>query len=92
MEPGDTGSMVPGCNFTLAMCHDRWGNVLNFRGEPHVPTVAEQQLMTSSATTQFGVAAQQLFDENGKLITPNEGAVTTGNYGDNNFKKGLGVG
>lgn len=34
---GDEFTLIAGCNKTLAMCRDRFDNVLNFRGEPHVP-------------------------------------------------------
>lgn len=28
---------VAGCNKTIATCNDKFGNVVNFRGEPHLP-------------------------------------------------------
>lgn len=34
---GDAYSAVQGCDKTLATCRDRFSNVVNFRGEPHVP-------------------------------------------------------
>jgi uncharacterized phage protein (TIGR02218 family) len=34
---GDTYSMTPGCDKLLATCIGKFGNVLNFRGEPHLP-------------------------------------------------------
>ncbi len=34
---GDTYSLQPGCDKTLATCRDRFANLLNFRGEPYVP-------------------------------------------------------
>lgn len=37
IEVGDTLRMTAGCDHSLEMCRDRWGNVLNFRGEPHAP-------------------------------------------------------
>lgn len=37
IAPGDTYSMVKGCDKTLVTCHSRYSNVVNFRGEPHVP-------------------------------------------------------
>lgn len=33
----DSYSLVKGCDKTLATCRDRFANVANFRGEPHVP-------------------------------------------------------
>lgn len=37
IEAGDEFTMTGGCDKSLAMCRDRWANVLNFRGEPHAP-------------------------------------------------------
>lgn len=37
IEIGDTFSMIAGCDKSLATCRDKFANVLNFRGEPHVP-------------------------------------------------------
>jgi len=37
IEVGDTVDFIPGCNKTLQMCRDIYDNVINFRGEPHVP-------------------------------------------------------
>ena len=34
---GDSYSLQKGCDKTLATCLSRFNNVLNFRGEPHVP-------------------------------------------------------
>lgn len=34
---GDAYTLIKGCDKTLATCRDRFANVLNFRGEPHVP-------------------------------------------------------
>lgn len=34
---GDVFRLQPGCDKRLATCRDRFGNRLNFRGEPHVP-------------------------------------------------------
>jgi len=34
---GDTYSMTPGCDKLLSTCIGKFGNVLNFRGEPHLP-------------------------------------------------------
>ncbi len=34
---GDTYSLRPGCDKSLATCKARYSNVVNFRGEPHVP-------------------------------------------------------
>ncbi len=34
---GDTYALRPGCDKSFATCKSRFNNVLNFRGEPHVP-------------------------------------------------------
>jgi len=34
---GDTFTLYAGCDKRLATCRDKFDNVLNFRGEPHVP-------------------------------------------------------
>jgi len=37
IEAGDELTIYPGCDKTVAMCRDRYDNILNFRGEPYVP-------------------------------------------------------
>lgn len=37
MAIGDQVRLVAGCNKTIETCHSRFANVLNFRGEPHIP-------------------------------------------------------
>jgi uncharacterized phage protein (TIGR02218 family) len=37
--PGDLIELVEGCDKLLATCAGRFGNVLNFRGEPHLPGI-----------------------------------------------------
>lgn len=37
IEAGDTGTFVPGCDGALSTCKNRYDNVANFRGEPHLP-------------------------------------------------------
>jgi uncharacterized phage protein (TIGR02218 family) len=34
---GDTVRLVAGCDKTPETCHARFANILNFRGEPHIP-------------------------------------------------------
>jgi len=34
---GDTFVVTAGCDKAFATCHDRFGNVVNFRGFPHIP-------------------------------------------------------
>ena len=36
---GDSYTMTKGCDKTLKTCHERYNNLLNFRGEPHVPGI-----------------------------------------------------
>lgn len=36
---GDLVEIVEGCDRMLATCAGRFGNVLNFRGEPHLPGI-----------------------------------------------------
>ena len=44
---GDFGEIVPGCSKQLSQCLNDYNNVLNYRGEPHVPTVDEQNIQTA---------------------------------------------
>jgi uncharacterized phage protein (TIGR02218 family) len=37
LAPGDLVELTEGCDKLFATCRDRFGNALNFRGEPHVP-------------------------------------------------------
>jgi len=37
IEVGDTFSITAGCDKSFDTCHDRFGNVLNFGGFPHIP-------------------------------------------------------
>ena len=34
---GDRAMVIEGCDHTLSTCHDRFGNAVNFRGEPFLP-------------------------------------------------------
>ena len=34
---GDTFIVTAGCDKRFQTCHDRFNNVLNFRGFPHIP-------------------------------------------------------
>jgi uncharacterized phage protein (TIGR02218 family) len=36
-DPGDGFTVTVGCDRTLGQCAGRFGNVLNFRGFPHMP-------------------------------------------------------
>ena len=37
IQAGDEFTITAGCDKSLSMCRYRFGNVLNFRGEPHAP-------------------------------------------------------
>ncbi|ESR22802.1 DUF2163 domain-containing protein [Lutibaculum baratangense] len=37
VEPGDAFDVFPGCDKTMATCRDRFDNLMNFRGFPHMP-------------------------------------------------------
>jgi uncharacterized phage protein (TIGR02218 family) len=37
VSPGDTFKMTAGCDRSVAMCSLRFGNIINFRGEPSIP-------------------------------------------------------
>jgi uncharacterized phage protein (TIGR02218 family) len=39
IQVGDTFSVYPGCDKRLETCLGRFGNVVNFRGEPYVPGI-----------------------------------------------------
>lgn len=36
-QEGDRALLIQGCDKSLATCAERFGNALNFRGEPHLP-------------------------------------------------------
>lgn len=38
---GDTYTLIPGCDKSLAACRDRWDNVINFGGFPNMPTSSQ---------------------------------------------------
>jgi uncharacterized phage protein (TIGR02218 family) len=37
IAPGDTFTVTAGCDKSFSTCHDRFANVVNFRGFPHIP-------------------------------------------------------
>ena len=37
IEVGDTFTVTAGCDKRFATCHDRFDNIVNFRGFPHIP-------------------------------------------------------
>lgn len=36
-QPGDRAVLMQGCDKSIATCAERFGNAVNFRGEPHLP-------------------------------------------------------
>jgi hypothetical protein len=38
-QVGDTYTMHAGCDKSVTTCHDRFANVVNFRGEPYLPGI-----------------------------------------------------
>ncbi|MDX2113681.1 MAG: DUF2163 domain-containing protein [Alphaproteobacteria bacterium] len=49
---GDTYSMVKGCDKTTKTCHERYNNIINFRGEPHVPGI-DRMLETAGTRSSW---------------------------------------
>lgn len=49
---GDTFSAVAGCDKTTVACKSRFMNILNFRGEPHVPGT-DRMLETSATRSEW---------------------------------------
>jgi uncharacterized phage protein (TIGR02218 family) len=50
--PGDQVTLAPGCDKQLATCRDKFANVTNFRGFPHMPgddTVMRYALRTKKS-------------------------------------------
>ncbi|MDG1286759.1 MAG: DUF2163 domain-containing protein [Rickettsiales bacterium] len=50
VETGATYTITQGCDKTLTTCVTRFGNAINFRGEPHVPGV--DKLLQTASTRQ----------------------------------------
>ena len=44
---GDTATVTAGCRKTVAVCRSKFGNIVNFRGFPHIPG--------TDAVTRYGV-------------------------------------
>jgi uncharacterized phage protein (TIGR02218 family) len=49
---GDNYTIQRGCDKTLTTCRDVFSNVVNFRGEPHVPGI-DKMLETASTRNEF---------------------------------------
>lgn len=50
IQIGDTFRIRRDCDKRLATCRDRFSNVLNFRGEPHIPVADEGSISTPGAS------------------------------------------
>lgn len=51
INAGDSYSMIQGCDKTLQTCTGQYNNVVNFRGEPHVPGL-DSMLETAGTRTK----------------------------------------
>ncbi|MEK6746868.1 MAG: DUF2163 domain-containing protein [Rickettsiales bacterium] len=51
INAGDNYSMVQGCDKTLETCANQYNNVINYRGEPHVPGL-DSMLETAGTRTK----------------------------------------
>jgi uncharacterized phage protein (TIGR02218 family) len=49
---GDSYSLQKGCDKTLNTCHARFANIVNFRGEPHVPGL-DRMLETAGTRSEW---------------------------------------
>lgn len=49
---GDSYSLSKGCDKTIASCHGRFNNVVNFRGEPHIPGI-DRMLETAGTRSNW---------------------------------------
>lgn len=52
ISAGDSYSLQKGCDKTLSTCHTRFANVVNFRGEPHVPGL-DRMLETAGTRSEW---------------------------------------
>lgn len=52
VEAGDAYTAQAGCDKNFATCRARFGNAINFRGEPHVPGM-DRMLETSATRSQW---------------------------------------
>lgn len=55
--PGDEFKIAPGCDktpFSAEGCRDKWDNMINFRGEPHVPSLDRISSVPDSALQGLG--------------------------------------
>lgn len=57
IQVGDTVQIWPGCDKTLGSCRDLYNNVINFQGEPFIPSpdglrVLDRDILTGNVTTK----------------------------------------
>lgn len=50
MQPGDRYVIRPGCDKRMVTCSTKFSNIVNFRGEPHVPGQDEYFYMPNATT------------------------------------------
>lgn len=53
VQVGNSYSLIAGCDKTFATCRDDFNNVVNFRGEPHVP--GTDKMLETSSTRAFSI-------------------------------------
>jgi uncharacterized phage protein (TIGR02218 family) len=58
ISAGDSVQLTAGCNKSLATCRDKFGNVLNFRGCPHMPG---NDIVASYASSALAMDGGSLF-------------------------------
>lgn len=49
--PGDSASIIPGCTKERSVCKTLYNNLLNFKGEPDVPPIDQQQTPIANGTS-----------------------------------------
>lgn len=52
IDAGDSYSLTKGCDKTITVCSGRFDNVVNFRGEPHVPGI-DRMLETAGTRSSW---------------------------------------
>ncbi len=62
IQPGDEASIVPGCTKQRTQCRGKYDNLLNYRGEPDVPTIDKQQLTVALDASMWPPAPPEEVD------------------------------
>lgn len=78
IEPGARFTITPGCDKTIQQCQQRFDNVLNFRGFPHVPGTDSWQ----AGLRGDGIVnvMETLYDENERENGPSQHSENTTTY------------